>query len=166
MKSLYESILDNTSNKIKKIANMKSFGDLYELKKIIGVDDVPFYGFQRTFGKDMTIVEPINDIESVLDEFNRYGSMDILGDARTTIIKALLTYIDNYETDKTLDLDKKPNKDKFLKEMFDDLQSKGYISKLELDNNNTLNREKDPKGWLYIYLHYKFQTFVIMYKKR
>lgn len=165
MKTLYESILSPTSKKVEDISNMKCFGSVYKLEKVMGMDDVPFYGLSRNLGKDMADVESINDLDSVMDEFNRV-SYEFIGNARELTIRGLLKYIDNYYIDTRTDLNKQSNKDEFLKQLFDELQSKGYVRSLKIDNENSLTNEKDPKDILYIYLHYKVYTFVIVYKKR
>lgn len=171
MKSLHESILadidDTLTDGDKTAKKLHSVGNKLELLGVIG-DETPLMNILGSkLEKYITSLEPNNskNIYAVIDKFDVYYCGNMLSNSMKNKIYSLNTYIENFELDSTnTDFDDKKIKDKFCKDLTNDLKSKGIMSNAVFHNDAAKASGGDMKGLFMLALQVKQYEFIMLFK--
>lgn len=171
MKTLKESLLadiDDTLTDGDKIAKkLQSVGNKLEIQEIFGDDTVLMNMSGSKLEKHITGLEPNNSskIYAVIDRFDSYYCAYMLSKSIKNKIYSLITYIENIELDSiNVDFDDKKVKDKFCKDLTNDLKSKGIISNLFFHNDAGKAGGGDKKGLFMLAVQGTQYRFILLFK--
>ena len=171
MKTLKESILADMENTISKgnkdAKKLLSVGNKLEIQEVFGDETVLMNVLGSKLEKHIAGLES-NDskkIYAVIDRFDSYYCGNMLSNSMKNKIYSLITYIENLELDNTnTDFDDKKIKDKFCKDLTNDLKSKGIMSNAEFHNDAGKAGGGDKKGLFMLALQGKQYRFIILFK--
>ena len=171
MKSLHESILDDMDDTLangdRTAKKLYSVGNKLEIQEIFGDETALMHVLLSKLEKSIAGLEP-NDskqIHAVIDKFDSYYCGNMLSNSMKNKIYSLITYIENFELDSTdTDFDDKKVKDKFCKDLTNDLKSKGIISNAVFHNEFGKAGGGDKKGLFMLALQGKQFNFILLLK--
>lgn len=171
MKTLHESILSDIESSLDKgseeIKKEFSVGNKLEIQEIFGDETVLLNMSKSKLEKHITGLEP-NDskkIYAVIDRFDSYYCSYMLSDSTKNKIYSLITYIENFELDSTdTNFDDKKVKDKFCKDLTNDLKSKGIMSNIIFHNDAGKAGGGDKKGLFMLAVQGTRYRFIMLFK--
>lgn len=171
MKTLHESILSDIESSLdkgnKEIKKEFSAGNKLEIQEIFGDDTVLMNVLGSKLEKYIAGLEP-NDskkIYTVIDRFDSYYCGYMLSKSMKNKIYSLITYIENFELDSIdVDFDDKKVKDKFCKDLTNDLKSKGILSNTTFNNDAGKAGGGDKKGLFMLAVQGTQYRFIMLFK--
>ena len=171
MKTLHESILSDIESSLdkgnKEIKKEFSAGNKLEIQEIFGDETVLMNVLGSKLEKSIAGFEPNNShkIYAVIDRFDSYYCSYMLSKSMKNKIYSLITYIENFELDSTdVDFDDKKIKDKFCKDLTNDLKYKGIISNALFHNDAGKAGGGDKKGLFMLALQGTAYRFIMLFK--
>lgn len=171
MKSLRESILADIEDTLisgdKTSKKMHSAGNKLELQEIFGDESVLMNVLLSKLEKSIAGVEPNNSkkIHAVIDRFDSYYCGNMLSNSMKNKIYSLITYIENFELDSTnTDFDDKNIKDKFSKDLTNDLKTKGIMNNAAFHNDAGKASGGDKKGLFMLALQGNAYRLIMLFK--
>ena len=174
MKTLKESILADMDDTIvkgsKDAKKIVSVGSKLEIQEVFGDETVLMNILNSKLEKAIAAIANFtasndNKIYNIIDRFDSYYCGDMLSKSMKQKIYNLITYIENFELDDTnTDFDDKKIKDKFCKDLTDDLKSKGIMSNAEFNNEAGKAGGGDKKGLFMLALQGKQYRFIMLFK--
>lgn len=171
MKSLYESILANIDKTLtagnKNVKEIYSAGNKLEIQEIFGDETVLMNVVGSKLEKYINGSESKDSkkIYAVIDRFDSYYCGNMLSNSMKNKICSLITYIENFELDANdTDFDDKKVKDKFCKDLTNDLKTKGIMSNAEFNNDAGKVAGGDKKGLFMLALQGKQYRIILLFK--
>lgn len=171
MKTLHESILSDIESSLdkgnKEIQKEFLAGNKLEIQEIFGDDTVLMNMSCSKLEKAISGKEPNNSnkIYAVIDRFDSYYCSYMLSKSIKNKIYSLITYIENFELDSiNVDFDDKNVKDKFCKDLTNDLKSKGIMSNIIFHNDAGKAGGGDKKGLFMLAVQGTHYRFIMLFK--
>ena len=171
MKSLHESILadieDTLTDGDKTVKKLHSVGNKLEIQEIFGDETVLMNVLYSKLEKAITDFKAYDDkkIYSAIDRFDSYFCSNMLSKSLKQKIYNLITYIENLELDSTdIDFNDKKIKDKFCKDLTNDLISKSIMSDAEFHNKAGDAGGGDKKGMFMLALQGRQYRLILLFK--
>lgn len=171
MRTLHESILADIEDTLKSgdktAKKLHSAGNKLEIQELFGDETVLMNVLGSKLEKSIAGLEP-NDskkIYAVIDRFDSYYCGNMLSKSMQNKIHSLITYIENFELDSTdTDFDDKKVKDKFCKDLTNDLKSKGIMSNTIFHNDAGKAGGGDKKGLFMLAVQGSQYRFIMLFK--
>ena len=170
MKTLIESILADMEDALnqgnKNVHKVLSVGNKIELNEIFG-DETCLNSISKS--KLLDEIKSANTdskFNDIIDYFEERYVFGTLSNAIKTILKALLTYIDNIQLENTnIDFDNKKIKDSFCKDLTTNLKNKNIIpANAEFNNRFSQTGGGDKTGLFLLTFQYKQYAIYFLYK--